>query len=202
MAEQGYIKSHQFDRVLNYYWAEQAIGGGIFELLEQQRQAHQAADRLAGAIKQQEIPLSCQGDNTRMLEHQRRALATAGGMGQVLQRYQEVAKAFAQVGKALEEHKVLLEAAGGMDRFLERHQMFMAAAREFSPIFTIERGKRSGQPCIRGIRMTINDVLEYLTSGMTDGEILHDFPDLTQEDLDTCRAFGAFMEERFKSLES
>lgn len=52
-----------------------------------------------------------------------------------------------------------------------------------SHFITIEPDKRSGQPCIRGLRITVQDVLEYLASGMSVGEILADFPDLTEEDL-------------------
>ena len=50
---------------------------------------------------------------------------------------------------------------------------------------------RSGKPCIRGMRITVYDVLEYMTSGMTHEEILHDFPDLTKQDLLACLAFAA-----------
>jgi uncharacterized protein (DUF433 family) len=55
---------------------------------------------------------------------------------------------------------------------------------------TIEPGKRSGQPCIRGIRMTVKDVLEYMASGMSEAEILEDFPDLEPEDIRACLAFA------------
>lgn len=56
---------------------------------------------------------------------------------------------------------------------------------------TIEPGKRSGKPCIRGLRITVYDVLDYLASGMTEDEILDDFPDLTREDIKACLAFAA-----------
>lgn len=56
---------------------------------------------------------------------------------------------------------------------------------------TIEPGKRSGQPCIRGMRITVQDVLEYLAGGMTAEQVLADFPELTAEDLQACRAFAA-----------
>jgi len=52
-------------------------------------------------------------------------------------------------------------------------------------------GKRGGKPCIRGMRMTVDDVLEYLASGMTEAEVLADFPYLTHEDIEACRAFDA-----------
>jgi uncharacterized protein (DUF433 family) len=62
---------------------------------------------------------------------------------------------------------------------------------DYSQIITMEPGKRSGKPCIRGLRMTVTDVLEYLASGMTHEEILHDFPYLTETDIQACLAFAA-----------
>jgi uncharacterized protein (DUF433 family) len=56
---------------------------------------------------------------------------------------------------------------------------------------TIEPGKRSGKPCIRGMRITVYDVLSYLASGMTYQEILEDFPYLTQEDILACLSYAA-----------
>jgi uncharacterized protein (DUF433 family) len=56
---------------------------------------------------------------------------------------------------------------------------------------TFEAGKRSGQPCIRGMRITVNDILEYLASGMTAAEVLNDFPELTREDIHAALAFAA-----------
>src|SRR5713226_1529 len=56
---------------------------------------------------------------------------------------------------------------------------------------TIEPGKRGGRPCIRGMRITVYDVLSYLAAGMTVAEILDDFPYLTQEDIQACFAFAA-----------
>lgn len=53
----------------------------------------------------------------------------------------------------------------------------------YQDIITIEPGKRGGKPCIRGMRITVYDVLEYLASGMTQEEILQDFPYLTKEDI-------------------
>jgi uncharacterized protein (DUF433 family) len=61
---------------------------------------------------------------------------------------------------------------------------------------SIEPGKRGGKPCIRGMRITVYDVLAYLASGMTEREILDDFPDLTQEDIRACLAFAADRERK------
>ena len=59
---------------------------------------------------------------------------------------------------------------------------------------TVEPGKRSGQPCIRGMRITVQDVLEYLAGGMTVQEVLTDFPELTAEDIRACLVFAAYRE--------
>ena len=66
----------------------------------------------------------------------------------------------------------------------------------YEAILTIEPGKRGGKPCIRGLRITVYDVLEYLASGMTPEQILEDFPDLTAEDIRACLAFAADRERR------
>ncbi len=61
---------------------------------------------------------------------------------------------------------------------------------------TIEPGKRAGKPCIRGLRITVYDVLEYLASGMTESEILADFPELVTEDIRACLVFAADRERK------
>lgn len=63
-------------------------------------------------------------------------------------------------------------------------------------MITIEDGKMGGKPCIRGLRITVSDVLDYMASGMTHAEILSDFPDLTEEDLRACLAFAADRERK------
>lgn len=68
---------------------------------------------------------------------------------------------------------------------------------DYRKIITIEPGKRGGKPCIRGMRITVYDVLEYMAAGMTPEEILEDFPYLTREDILACLAFAA---DREKSL--
>ncbi len=67
-------------------------------------------------------------------------------------------------------------------------------------IVTIEPGRRGGKPCIRGLRITVYDVLEYLASGMSEAEILADFPDLTSDDIRACLAFAADRERRLMSV--
>jgi uncharacterized protein (DUF433 family) len=69
---------------------------------------------------------------------------------------------------------------------------------DYRGIITIEPGKRGGKPCIRGLRITVYDVLGYLAAGMTHEEILADFPYLTDEDILACLAFAA---ERERNLD-
>jgi uncharacterized protein (DUF433 family) len=64
---------------------------------------------------------------------------------------------------------------------------------------TITPGVRSGKPCVKGTRITVYDVLEYLAGGMTEAQLLADFPDLTAEDLRACLAFAAARERRLAS---
>ncbi|QEP43584.1 DUF433 domain-containing protein [Ectothiorhodospiraceae bacterium BW-2] len=61
----------------------------------------------------------------------------------------------------------------------------------YSGYITVESGKRSGKPCIRGLRITVNDVLNMLADGMSYDEIIDDFPQLTKEDILACLAFLA-----------
>lgn len=72
----------------------------------------------------------------------------------------------------------------------------------YSQIITIDPGKRSGKPCIRGLRITVYDVLGYLAAGMSHAEILADFPDLTEADIRACLAFAADGERRFEIVTS
>jgi uncharacterized protein (DUF433 family) len=62
---------------------------------------------------------------------------------------------------------------------------------DYSHLITVEPGKRSGQACIRGMRITVRDVLEYLAGGMTIDELLADFPELNPEDVRACLAYAA-----------
>ena len=71
---------------------------------------------------------------------------------------------------------------------------------DYGKYITIEPGKRGDKPCIRGLRITVYDVLDYLASGMTEAEILRDFPDLTSEDIRACLAFAADRERKLMTI--
>jgi uncharacterized protein (DUF433 family) len=68
----------------------------------------------------------------------------------------------------------------------------------YSDIITIEPGKRGGKPCIRGLRVTVYDVLDYLASGMSHSDILHEFPFLTEQDTLACLAYAADRERKLE----
>jgi uncharacterized protein (DUF433 family) len=69
-------------------------------------------------------------------------------------------------------------------------------AMDYRDIITIEPGKRSGKPCIRGMRIAVQDILEYLAGGMSEDQILTDFSELTREDIRACLAFAADRERK------
>lgn len=71
---------------------------------------------------------------------------------------------------------------------------------DYRDIITIEAGKRGGKPTIRGMRITVQDVLEYLAGGMSEEEILSDFPELTGEDIRACLAFAADRERKLMAV--
>lgn len=62
---------------------------------------------------------------------------------------------------------------------------------DYRTILTLEPGKRSGKPCIRGMRITVYDMLSYLAAGMTPEQIVSDFPYLTQDDIQACLSYAA-----------
>ena len=70
----------------------------------------------------------------------------------------------------------------------------------YTSIITVEPGKRGGRPCIRGLRIAVYDILEYLASGMSEADILADYPDLTRDDVRACLAFAADRERRMVSV--
>jgi uncharacterized protein (DUF433 family) len=70
----------------------------------------------------------------------------------------------------------------------------------YQEIITIEAGKRSGKPCIRGIRITVYDVLRWLAAGMSIEEILEDYPLLTKEDIYACLEYAAEREHKTRYL--
>ena len=65
---------------------------------------------------------------------------------------------------------------------------------------TIEPGKRGGKPCIRGMRITVYDVLAWLASGMTEEQIVEDYPELSKDDIRACLAFAADREHQLTSV--
>ena len=70
----------------------------------------------------------------------------------------------------------------------------------YQDYITIDPNKRGGKPCVRGLRITVYEVLEYLASDMTEAQILEDFPDLTRDDLKACIAFAADRERKLLTV--
>ena len=71
---------------------------------------------------------------------------------------------------------------------------------DYREIITVEPGKRGGKPCIRGMRITVYDVLSYLASGMSVEEVLEDFPYLTREDVLAALSYAADRERHTRTV--
>ena len=74
--------------------------------------------------------------------------------------------------------------------------------KDYRNIITIEPGKRNGKPCIRGMRITVYDVLSYMAAGMTKTQMIEDFPELTEEDIQACLSYAADSEKHTRLLQS
>ena len=70
----------------------------------------------------------------------------------------------------------------------------------YQDYITIEPGKRGGKPCIRSTRITVYDVLDWLASGMSEADILDDYPELTRDDIRACLAFAADREHQLSTI--
>jgi uncharacterized protein (DUF433 family) len=75
-------------------------------------------------------------------------------------------------------------------------------ATTYQNIITLEPGKRGGKPCIRGLRITVYDVLSWLADGMTQEEIIEDFPELNASDISACLSYAADREHNLVSLKT
>ncbi|MDF0667582.1 MAG: DUF433 domain-containing protein [Nitrospira sp.] len=91
---------------------------------------------------------------------------------------------------------------GPVRSLIFRHPWSTLPSMSYQERITLDPAKRGGKPCIRGLRITVYDVLEYLASGMTEAEILVDFPDLTREDIRACLEFAADRERKLVSFPS
>ena len=78
-------------------------------------------------------------------------------------------------------------------------QALMLTSMGWEELITVTPGVRSGKPCVRGTRITVQDVLEYLAAGMTEAQILADFPTITSESIRAVLAFAAARERRLAS---
>ena len=78
----------------------------------------------------------------------------------------------------------------------------MTMKNNYQDIITIESGKRGGKPCIRGLRITVYDVLSWLAEGMSQAEIIEDFPELNEKDINACLGFAADREHNLASFKT
>ena len=106
------------------------------------------------------------------------------------------------LNEALERQKTALQAAGGIGRIAQLHHQSCQVARELTEVLTVNQEQRTGKPCIRGMRITVYDVLEHLDAGVSEEEILADFAELTGDDIRVCRVFADTLALRLEKLGS
>ena len=102
--------------------------------------------------------------------------------------------------QALTAYNTLLKEAGDLSELLHLHHTALDLARTPEYAFEVDPRIRFGKPCLPGLRVCVYDVIEHLASGMSPSRIIHDFPDLTQQDLEKCQAFAKDLNTRAKQL--
>ena len=113
----------------------------------------------------------------------------------------EIQTSATKLNEILECQRTALQSADGMDRISQLHDESRQVAKELGSVMTVNHEQRAGKPCIRGMRISVYDVLEYLNAEMTEEEILGDFPELTREDIRICRAFATTLATRLEQLD-
>ena len=71
---------------------------------------------------------------------------------------------------------------------------------DYKNYITIDAGKRGGKPCVRGMRISVYDVLSWLADGMTEADIIEDYPELNHDDITACLSFAANREHNIGAL--
>jgi uncharacterized protein (DUF433 family) len=115
---------------------------------------------------------------------------------------EEILNSATKLNEILERQRTALQSAGGMDRISQLHDESHQVAKELGTVLTINHEQRAGKPCIRGMRISVYDVLEYLNADMSEEEILADFPELTREDIHICRMFATTLGTRLEQLDN
>lgn len=189
-----------FERVLQHHATRKEVTTAFYIMLEHQKRAQKATVALHEMLEQQRNAWSSATGLSQALAQQKNALSAVGGLDLLLSQHQDALAADIELGECLARYQAALADGGGLTKIIARHQLGLEVAAEFRPAITVDSEVRSGQPCLSGTRMTVYDVLEYLSGDMSDAKILDDFPDLTPADLELCRAFGTVLEARFAAL--
>ena len=175
---------------LQHHHIAQELTGGLFDVL----QVHDSKERADPALAQLLVPLQTVLNFPSTPEESIRRLKEALDAGStprnILKHLEHSSLKDPDLEQALLRYDELLRKAGDLDRLLHVHRLALDLAVSPDYGFTVDPGMRFGKPCLNGQRLCVYDVLEYLASGMTPAEVIHDFPDLTPEDLQKCQAFA------------
>ena len=175
---------------LQHHHIAQELTGGLFDVL----QVHDSKERpdpvLAQFLGPLQTVLNVPSTPEESIRRLKEALDAGSTPRNLLKYLEHSSLKDPDLENALLRYDELLRKAGDLDRLLHVHRLALDLAWSPDYGFTVDSGMRFGKLCLNGQRLCVYDVLEYLASGMTPAEVIHDFPDLTPEDLQKCQAFA------------
>ena len=184
---------------LQHHRTAQELTAGLYHVL----QAHDSKehpdpvlDRLLAPLQ---TALQFPSTSEESIQRLKDALEAGSTPHNILEHIKHRSSKNPNLEQALLRYDDLINKAGNLDHLLHAHSIALRLAASPDYGFTVDPQIRFGKPCIKGQRLCVYDVLEYLASGMTATDIIDDFPDLTHEDLNKCQAFAKDLNTRLQT---
>ena len=142
--------------------------------------------------------LTFTGTPDQALAKQLEALEAGSTPENILRQLAQLDQPIPGLEQALRQYEATLTEVGDLSELVRTHEMAQELAQSHPYHFEVDPEIRSGKPCIKGLRISVYDVLEYLAAGMTADEIVDDFPDLNKEEIHKCHTYAADLVKRSK----
>ena len=184
---------------LQHHHIAQELTGGLSDVLQLHDSKEGPDPALAQLLAPLETVLNVPSTPEESIRRLKEALDAGSTPVNILKHLEHSSLKDPDLEQALLRYDELLRKAGDLDWLLHIHRLALRLAVSPEYGFTVDPGMRFGKPCLRGQRLCVYDVLEYLASGMTPAEVIHDFPDLTPEDLEKCQAFAKELHARMNT---
>ena len=184
--------------ILEHHRNAQALTIGLHEIVR----CHQLDPSPDLALDQLIAPLNTalrfHGHPAQQLRQLQEALDTGSTPENILHHLKHCPARKPDLEQALLKYETLLTQAGDLHALAHTHQLALDLATAPQYKLVADPQVRFGKPCLKNLRISVYDVIEYLASGMSAAELIHDFPDLTYENINTCMAFAKDLETRMK----